>query len=699
MNTNAQIDQTATKSEDGPVARLQQFGDAELLDAWNRDRLSDAFAVLVQRHSRMVLTVCRRKCCSAADADDAFQTTFLLLAKNSAKISRPECLAGWLHRVAHRASIATLSRKNRNTETQFEQAMIDDPLDRITQQHDAIVLDEELAELPEHYRAALVMHVYEECPLERMAEHFQTTLGSIRGRLQRGKKLLARRLRRRGIVPLIAIAAAGSINVSAGEVSAASATLLSSLGDGTVPSPPISENLLNPLVNSGKRIMSPWNVAGGLAAAGSIAALLIAPGFGSDGGGTTAEQSQEPITIRSESEPIVAQFSASAQPMPAGVQSPNLGVSALATPPVTGSIAATTAPATPGQPATGKTVLKHQYHPAVASGPLAQSLAEQMDDDIELQIHGSVATLVEQLEDQLGQPVLLSPRVIEYAKLEPSTALDYTPRSEPLRTALRKLLQPLGLKATIESEGLVVTADHSELVHRGIGTDQWLSVNDAMMRESDRKLSEPIDADFLETPLSEAIAQLSDQLELPIAIDNRSLEEIGLDRDAGIKVQMSGLAAYDLIATMLRDLELTLNVQNNVHTVVTVESAEDALMSRVYWLEGIGLGGDYDGLMSLIETTNTPNTWESMGGNSSMCPAPGKRPGIVVSTTLDVHRGIEHLLAALRENSFALDAVAEEVEVVLPAQPAGQFGGYGGGAGGGMGGGMGAFGGGMGGFQ
>ena len=139
---------------------LGSLSDADLLDAWNRDQHGPALAELVERYSRMVLSVCRRRCRSVADADDAFQTTFLYLARNSRKIRSPERLAGWLHRVAQRAAVATLKSGKRETE-----AMVDtpdqpeDPLDRLTQRHEAIVLDEELADLPEHYRAALVMHI------------------------------------------------------------------------------------------------------------------------------------------------------------------------------------------------------------------------------------------------------------------------------------------------------------------------------------------------------------------------------------------------------------------------------------------------------------------------------------------------------------------------------------------------------------
>ncbi|WP_182867412.1 sigma-70 family RNA polymerase sigma factor [Stieleria mannarensis] len=676
---------------------IERFSDAELLDAWTHDRLAAAFAVLVERYSRMVLTVCQRKCRSAADADDAYQTTFLLLAKNSARISRPECLPGWLHRVAHRASIATLTGNHRNAEPMIEPVLIDDPLDRIAQQHDAIVLDEELAGLPEQYRAAVVMQIYDDCSLQRMAEHFQTSLGSIRGRLQRGKKLLADRLRRRGVVPLLAVAAAGSYTAAANEVSAARASLLSSLADGPPPAPPIAENLLHPLVASGKRIMTPWNIVGGLTAAGTVAAMLLSTSIASDSGSPASPTASAPISIAADPDAIVAQFATSAAPADA-----TAGTSSDQTPKPASAIQGSAMPSeslpavsagvvTPAsRPSSDtQTVLKRRFRAATPTGKLAETLAEMMDQPVDLQIAGTLDSMVDQLQSQLQQPVILHPRVIEYAQLQGDAPLDYSGQSEPLRTALRKLLQPLGLKATIESEGLVITADHSELVHRGIGTDRWLSVDDAMMRQAEEKLAKPIGETFIETPLAEAVSQFSQALDLPIVIDKRSLEDIGIDPDLPVNADLHHLSGYDLIAYLLREHDLALTVKDNLHTVGSAEFAEYHMLSRVYWLEGIGLGGDFDSLMGLIESTIDPDNWESLGGNSTLSPAPGNRPGIVISTTYETHRQIEQLLAALRENSFAPDAIAEEVEVAVPQPPAGLRG-FGGGVGfGGGGGGMG----------
>ncbi|QDV84135.1 hypothetical protein [Planctomycetes bacterium TBK1r] len=101
--------------------------------------------------------------------------------------------------------------------------------------------------------------------------------------------------------------------------------------------------------------------------------------------------------------------------------------------------------------------------------------------------------------------------------------------------------------------------------------------------------------------------------------------------------------------------------KDNLHTVVAEDYGDEHLLGRVYWLEGIGLGGDFDSLISLIETTIHSDQWESLGGSSTMSPAPGNRPGLVVSTTYQTHRQIEQLLQALRKNSFGLDAVHRRV--------------------------------------
>ena len=84
------------------TAALEGKSDAELLRLYAVVHDCDAFALLVHRHGPLVLGVCRRILGFTADADDAFQATFLALARSAKNVR--ECVPGWLHRVAVRTS-------------------------------------------------------------------------------------------------------------------------------------------------------------------------------------------------------------------------------------------------------------------------------------------------------------------------------------------------------------------------------------------------------------------------------------------------------------------------------------------------------------------------------------------------------------------------------------------------------------------
>ncbi|MEJ7638925.1 MAG: sigma factor [Singulisphaera sp.] len=107
------------------------LGDAQLLDrfASRRDEAAEiAFAALVERHGPMVLRVCREVLRDPHEAQDAFQATFLILARKSASIRRRDALGPWLHGVALRVSACARSAAARRRTHERRRAEIATPL-------------------------------------------------------------------------------------------------------------------------------------------------------------------------------------------------------------------------------------------------------------------------------------------------------------------------------------------------------------------------------------------------------------------------------------------------------------------------------------------------------------------------------------------------------------------------------------------
>ena len=89
---------------------LEELSDAVLLERFVQRREQSAFTALVARHAAMVLRSCRRILGHVQEAEDAFQATFLILARKAHTLRQPEAVASWLHGVARRVALKARTR-------------------------------------------------------------------------------------------------------------------------------------------------------------------------------------------------------------------------------------------------------------------------------------------------------------------------------------------------------------------------------------------------------------------------------------------------------------------------------------------------------------------------------------------------------------------------------------------------------------
>jgi RNA polymerase sigma factor (sigma-70 family) len=187
----------------GPPA-AEPAPDADLLTRFVRYHDETAFAALVARHGPMVLAVCTHVLRDRHAAEDCVQATFLVLARRAASLRRPHALAAWLHGVALRVAWkARAETRRRPAEVQADPPERPDPhpdpLDVLSARELLALADEEIAQLPEAYRLAVLLCGREGRTLEEAARLLGWTPGSVRGRLVRGRRRLHARLVRRGL--------------------------------------------------------------------------------------------------------------------------------------------------------------------------------------------------------------------------------------------------------------------------------------------------------------------------------------------------------------------------------------------------------------------------------------------------------------------------------------------------------------------
>lgn len=185
-------------------------------------------------------------------------------------------------------------------------------------------------------------------------------------------------------------------------------------------------------------------------------------------------------------------------------------------------------------------------------------------------------------------------------------------------------------------------------------------------------LDKPITILLRDTPLSEAMEAIGEKQQVTVMVDNRALEEIGLDPKTPVDGKFAEMPLRFVLKRLLHELDLTYTIRDEVIRVTTPEECEAQLLHGLYTVRdlvqlaspdqtSVDAGSfDFDSLIQVITTTIQPDSWDEVGGPGaidSLLPA----PTLVIAQTQDAHEQISELLVTLLAAKQREDARREEV--------------------------------------
>jgi hypothetical protein len=200
----------------------------------------------------------------------------------------------------------------------------------------------------------------------------------------------------------------------------------------------------------------------------------------------------------------------------------------------------------------------------------------------------------------------------------------------------------------------------------------------------EQALATPTDMEFTDMPLTNVLEYLADYHSqkfghrFEIQIDTKALNDAGIAADTPVTKNLKGITLRSALNLMLRDLNLTWTIKDEVLLITTPEEAENHLTTKVLDVADLvvcrdskgKLWNDYDSLIDMIKSTVMPTTWDDVGGPGSICPADvGAAKALVICQTYLVQGQIADMLAKLRAVAKKSPDAGPPVRDKEPAPP------------------------------
>ncbi len=238
--------------------------DGELLARFADAGDAAAFELLVRRHADLVWRVCRGELpADRHSAEDAFQATFLVLARKAGAVREPSA-AGFLFRVARNAALRVRKRVGKVAEAVADVPANADP-DAVEAGECSAAVVAEVEKLPDKFRLPVLLCFFEDCTHAEAAARLGWAVGTVASRLARAKDRLRDRLTRKGFA-LPAVLAGATLSASAVRAAAMVATTPSAVPAGVSE---LTQQVLNVMWNAKLKLIG-----------GGVLAVLLAGGLG-----------------------------------------------------------------------------------------------------------------------------------------------------------------------------------------------------------------------------------------------------------------------------------------------------------------------------------------------------------------------------------------------------------------------------------
>jgi RNA polymerase sigma-70 factor (ECF subfamily) len=183
---------TASDRSDRELVAAAQRGDAAAMDQ------------LLRRHYDRVHAVCRRIAGGTRDADDAAQEAMIRVVRNIDRFDGRAAFGTWVYRIATNTALDELRKRKRRPQLHIvddddDRRAVGEPVDKFADRHidgvaDRITIDEALADLPEEFKAAVVMRDVGDLDYAEIATALDLPIGTVKSRIARGRRLLVAKL-------------------------------------------------------------------------------------------------------------------------------------------------------------------------------------------------------------------------------------------------------------------------------------------------------------------------------------------------------------------------------------------------------------------------------------------------------------------------------------------------------------------------